>query len=376
MYTLCVCLLLGLVLCDGAKPESCQEEGAEDTSGDRLLQTKYKDTTSEDRHVYIGPNNYQEHETVCTEERNGWFCEHDSGNPEKRVNDRDPSRWDYPKQHYRVYRSTGICAKRTDAGGPGWGMELKISCRARKHGNWDKKAYWNKIYPDIHRWHPDYDPSEWETKELFIGANKENKESMCIEEREGWICDEDSADPGKRLNDPHHADTFKVYRNNPICAWMNTDQHANRWTQHLKIACQEGVKGCGGRQLKDKQYTWGDMFKVSGNGCVRTGDCVHTKGYPDTNYSPNDECWVEFVEDVSVCRYGPWGTDTGGPFFEYMPHWRYHFPKPFGHDFDRPLIESPPAMRPELRKYDELHWLVRGSAAAKGWQFCFRPLTQ
>jgi len=140
MYTFCACLLLGLVICDGAKPESCQEGGAEDTSGDRLLQTKYEDTTSEDRHVYIGPNNYQEHETVCTEERNGWFCEHDSGNPEKRVNDRDPSRWDYPTTHYRVYRSTGICAKRTDAGGPGWGMQLKISCRARKHGNWELLA--------------------------------------------------------------------------------------------------------------------------------------------------------------------------------------------------------------------------------------------
>jgi hypothetical protein len=225
-------------------------------------------------------------------------------------------------------------------------------------GNWDQEAYWDKIHHNVHRYTGNYDPTEWETKELFVGANKEDKASMCIEEREGWTCNNED---NKDLTDQG----FTIYRRNPICAWMDTTQYANRWTQKLKIECSAGIKGCGSTNLKKKKETW-PLLKIWGKGCVRKGDCVSTKNYPK-NYGSHDECNIEFREDVSVCRLGYYWVEPGGPFFTYRPHngpW-------FGPEYHWQMIESPAAMPPVIKKYDQLDWLVRGSTPRAGWQFCF-----
>lgn len=278
-------------------------------------------------------------------------------------------------------------------------MKLKIACRARKMGNWDKKSYWNELHREMNqysasmpkdwedRYQDEYDPSEWETKELFIGDNWwYDQESKCVEEREGWICDEDSGNPEKRLNDKGNGgltDTFKIYRTNPICAWaitpndnpynrlgrkMRTEE--NKWYQDLKITCEDGIKGCGSRQLKDKEPSpWGSLFRIIGSGCSSTGDCVHSNNYPK-NYSSGDKCTVIINQQkVSVCRMGNYRVSTGGPLltlFDFMdqpwfgPYWQWR------------LIESPVAMPPVL-DHVHLNWWARGSTPNMGWQFCFKP---
>lgn len=221
-----------------------EKEKEDDFAGESLLQPRKATKDGNENQVYIGPNHYQAHETVCTEEPLGLYCDKDSGNPENRVNDRDTSHWSYPKERFRIYRSTAICVKKGH--GEGWGHDIKITCQARKMGNWDQKAYWDKIHHNVHRYTGNYDPTEWETKELFVGANKEDKASMCIEEREGWTCNNED---NKDLTDQG----FTIYRRNPICAWMDTTQYANRWTQKLKIECSAGIKGCGSTKLKKKK---------------------------------------------------------------------------------------------------------------------------
>jgi len=262
-------------------------------------------------------------------------------------------------------------------------------------GNWDKKTYWNELHQDMmgysenqptdweDRYQDDYDPSEWETKELLIGNNYYfHQESKCVEEREGWICDEDSGNPENRLNDRGNEgmkDTFKIYRTNPICAWaitsvdnewyrymrkMRTEE--NKWYQDLKISCEDGIKSCGSHELKNKSPT--GLFRIFGNGCSSTGDCIHSNNYPK-NFASHDKCEVHIQQKVSVCRWGTYAVDQGGPMFTLFDFADQEY---FGPYWRRRLIESPAAMPPVLN-HVHLNWWARGSAPKRGWQFCFKP---
>lgn len=343
----------------------------ERTDFQKLRITKDNSTFPHWPHVWLGPNDFHEHRSVCTEEKNGYYCDKYSANPENRINDRDENHWTYWKGYFDVYRSTAICAKRID-GTKTWDQHLKIACRARELGNWDKKAYWDKLNPNVHRWHPNWYPdSPYVTKELFIGPNKYGKEAICIEEREGWECDETSGNVENRLNDrdePGWKDEFKIYRSNPICAKLDHKLHPgiNRWTIKMDILCGEGLKGCEDTKLRDKEQDWTFLKYWDKNNCVRRGDCISSKNYPQ-NYSTHDECSFKVYRDATVCRLGNFGILPGGPYFKIKPYSERHG------DGDYHNIDSPIAMPPELKKYDEFEWLVRGSTPSKGWHFCFKP---
>lgn len=331
--------------------------------------------------VFIGPHRFycDEHtdntkctplNTECTEEKAGYYCDEYSGNPENRLNDQPPYNWqnEHTKNYYfSIYRSTAICAKRVD-GPTRWDSHLKIACRAREDGNWDKKAYWTRTEGghNSHRDYGDWDPnSEYVTKELFIGSNTDGKESICVEEREGWICDENSGNAGNRLNDQNEnwPDTFKIYRSNPVCANKLSDR--GRWTMHLNIPCMAGTTGCGSRALKDKEET-SNFLQISGKGCQRQGDCISSNNYPQ-NYGTHDECTFLLLADASVCRLGDYHTEPGGPWFKIKPRSEQFRDRPYLN------IDSPIAMPPELKQYDQFEWMVRGSSPRMGWQFCFTP---
>merc|ERR1712129_29542 len=80
-----------------------------------------KKKNPQQRELVIGKNIGKEKQR-CVEEKIGWTCDENSGNPGKRLNYACETNW---KDTFSITRNgTNICARRTDGKDPGWGMKL------------------------------------------------------------------------------------------------------------------------------------------------------------------------------------------------------------------------------------------------------------
>jgi len=180
------------------------------------------------RELLIGPNK-DKLEKVCAKDEFGLLCDKDSGDPEKRLNDREKKNY---KDKFEIFRSGNkICAKRIDGGSRGWGMELKIECL---------KGPPTPVPTPVPTPPPTPMPAGMVRKELRIGANDRNKPKVCVKAPISWRCAKDSGDKGKRINDRNrYDDKFDITRSgNEICA-KRTDSGGPGWGMHLTIECME-----------------------------------------------------------------------------------------------------------------------------------------
>jgi len=226
MYPCLAYLLLGVWLCDAgnikSSVETCDEECV--VQKQQLLQTrealsKEREGEEEDeedeedeeiKELLIGKNKYDKtkSETKCVENRKGWYCPEDAGDPDKRLNDKGK---DY-KDKFSIYMDVNknkICADRIDA--TGWAMKLKIACYKTPH-----------------------------MKTIKIGKNKDKKVPLCVDEARSMTCDMNAGDKEKRLKDKKYNDKFDIsVSDSKVCA---TRKDGTGWALDLKIKCAKNAE--------------------------------------------------------------------------------------------------------------------------------------